>query len=95
MMNDTQMIRIEVEPKEVVNFLSDPANLPRWAIGFAASVEQTADGWVVTTASGDRLQIELVSNESAGTVDFVMSPAPGVTVTAWSRVVPVDSASLV
>jgi hypothetical protein len=84
---------IEAAPEAVVNFVGDGANLPRWAIGFAKSVEADGDGWVVTTGSEDRVATRIVVNAAAGTVEFVMSPAPGVEVWAWSRAVAVQQGS--
>jgi hypothetical protein len=84
---------IEAATEAVVDFVGDGTNLPRWAIGFAKSVEADGDGWVVTTGSGDRVATRIVVNKAVGTVDFVMSPSPGVEVWAWSRVVAVEEGS--
>jgi hypothetical protein len=35
MPSDTQTISIDAAPEHVVAFVGDPANLPRWAVGFA------------------------------------------------------------
>jgi hypothetical protein len=91
---DTQGVMIEAAAEAVVEFVGDGTNLPRWAIGFAKSVEADGDDWVVTTGSGDRVATRIVVNKAAGTVDFVMSPAPGVEVWAWSRAVAVERVSL-
>jgi uncharacterized protein YndB with AHSA1/START domain len=32
---DTRTVSIEAPAQRVVTFLEDPANLPRWAVGFA------------------------------------------------------------
>lgn len=92
--HDTQTIQIETDPSQVVPFLADGANLPRWAIGFAAAVRPSGDRWVVTTHAGAEIDTRVVADESTGTVDFVMTPAPGVTATAWTRVVPVTGGAL-
>ena len=84
---DTQGVMVEAAAEAVVEFVGDGANLPRWAIGFAKSVEPHRDGWVVTTGSGDRVATRIVVNKAAGTVDFAMSPAPVFEVWAWSRAV--------
>jgi hypothetical protein len=86
-MYDTQTIEIASDPTRVQAFITDGANLPRWAIGFAKDAKLDGDQWIVTTGAGDRIPTVIVSNTTAGTVDFVMSPAPNITVTAWSRVV--------
>ena len=38
---DTQTVSIEAPAERVVTFLEDPANLPRWAVGFAKAVRRT------------------------------------------------------
>ena len=93
MRSDTQSVMIQATAEAVVEFVGDGANLPRWAIGFAKSVEPRGDDWVVTTGSGDRVATRIVVNKAAGTVDFAMSPGPGVGVWAWSRVVAVEGGS--
>jgi hypothetical protein len=85
---DTKTISIDAAPSKLVSFLADPANLPRWAVGFAKAVRQDTDrGWVVETGGGD-LPIRIDADPSTGVVDFVMTPAPGAEARAASRVVP-------
>jgi hypothetical protein len=38
MRSDTQVVTIGAPPKDVLSFVGDGDNLPRWAIGFAKSV---------------------------------------------------------
>lgn len=84
---DTQTVSIEAPAERVVTFLEDPANLPRWAVGFAKAVRQTEGGWTVQTGSAE-MGIRVDADPRRGTVDFWMSPAPGVQILAPSRVVP-------
>lgn len=84
---DTKTISIHSTPERVVDFLSDPTNLPRWAVGFAKSVRRNGDRWIVTTGSGE-MGIRIVTERRAGVVDFFISPAAGVEGLAASRVVP-------
>jgi hypothetical protein len=80
-------VTITADPKEVLAFVADPQNLPRWAIGFARSVRADAGRWLVETGQGEvGLSIEV--DEVGRTADFCMEPAPGVQATAYSRVVP-------
>jgi hypothetical protein len=84
---DTQTVTIDADPKQVLAFVGDPENLPRWAIGFAKSVRPDRDCWLVSTGQGDvRLRISV--DDGAGTADFLMEPTPGVEAVAYSRVVP-------
>ena len=84
---DTKTIAIHAKPEKVLDFLADPMNLPRWAIGFARGVRRDGDRWVVTTCGGE-MGIRIAADQSSGVVDFYMSPAPGVESLAASRVVP-------
>lgn len=87
MRSDTQTITIDATPSDVVAFLAEGENLPRWAIGFAKAVRRVDDRWMVTTGQGE-VATTIVVNDAAGTVDYRMSPAPGAEATAFARVVP-------
>jgi hypothetical protein len=84
---DTKTISIHARPARVVDFLADPMNLPRWAVGFAKGVRREGERWIVTTGGGE-MGVRVVAERSTGVVDFFMSPAPGVEGLAASRVVP-------
>jgi Polyketide cyclase / dehydrase and lipid transport len=87
MRSDTQGVTIAAVPAEVWAFVADGANLPRWAIGFAKSVRPDRSGWLVTTAQGE-VPTAIAADQRTGTVDFRMEPAPGVTASAYARVMP-------
>jgi len=87
MRSDTQTITIDASPDDVIAFVGEGTNLPRWAIGFAKSVRRSGDAWIVRTGDGE-VRLALNVHESAGTVDFHLAPAPGVTATAFTRAVP-------
>jgi uncharacterized protein YndB with AHSA1/START domain len=87
MRSDTQSVTIAVAPEQVLTFVADGANLPRWAVGFAKSVRPDGAGWIVRTAQGE-VQTAIAADERTGTVDFRMEPAPGVVATAYARVMP-------
>jgi hypothetical protein len=84
---DTKTIAIHAKPSKVVDFLADPQNLPRWAVGFAKAVRREAERWIVTTGGGE-MGIRIETDRKLGVVDFFMSPTPGVEGLAASRVVP-------
>jgi hypothetical protein len=84
---DTQTVTIHAAPKEVLNFVADGANLPRWAIGFAKSVAQSGDAWVVTTGQG-AVPTTIAVDEPVGTVDFHMEMGPKGEAAAYARVLP-------
>ena len=87
MRSDTQSVTIAARPEDVLAFVGDGENLPRWAIGFAKSVRRCESGWIVISGQGE-IPTWIVVHEMSGTVDFRMEPAPGVKVTAYARVVP-------
>ena len=87
MRSDTQTVTIDARPENVVRFVGDGRNLPRWAIGFAKAVRPGPGGWIVTTGQGE-VPTSITVDEAAGTVDFHMRPAPGVEATAYTRAVP-------
>jgi hypothetical protein len=87
MRSNTQSVTIAAGPKEVLAFVADGANLPRWAIGFAKSARPDGPRWIVSTAQGE-LPTTVVVHEEAGIVDFEMEPAAGSVSTAYTRVVP-------
>jgi len=87
MRSDTQTITIATKPKEVLSFVGDGDNLPRWAIGFAKSVRRSGPAWIVQSGHGE-VPTLIVVDEPAGTVDFHMQPAPDAEASAYARVVP-------
>jgi hypothetical protein len=86
--SDTQTVRIEAHPEQVFDFVSNPENLPRWAVGFCRAIRLSPDDperWIVSTARGD-VSIRFVVDRALGVIDFVFEPARGVQATAFSRV---------
>lgn len=84
---DTRTISIETPSDKLLTYLSDARNLPRWAVGFAKTVRSSGDGWTVETSAGE-MALRIDADARTGTVDFWLSPAPGVSVLAASRVIP-------
>jgi hypothetical protein len=93
MRHDAQSITIDTEPKAVHEFVADPANLPRWAVGFAQGVRQEDGRWIVQTAGGD-VPVDIKADAGTGVVDFHLQPARDVRVTAYSRVMPAGTGTL-
>jgi hypothetical protein len=88
--SDTRAVTIGAPANVVFEFVADPENLPRWAIGFCRAIRrdgEAPDRWIVTTAQGD-LPIRYVTDAALGVIDFYLSVAPGVEAAAFSRVVP-------
>ncbi len=86
MRSDTQSVTIVARPEDVLAFVGDGENLPRWAIGFAKSVRRCESGWMVVSAQGE-IPTSIVVHEESGTLDFHMQSAPGSEATAYARVV--------
>ena len=92
MRSDTRSITIKAPPKDVLAFVGNGENLPRWAIGFAKSVRPGQRGWIVATGQGE-VPISIAVDEMTGAVDFRMEPAPGADATAYARVLPNEDGS--
>ena len=83
----TNTISVHATRQAAVEFLSNPENLPRWAVGFAKSVRNAGGQWKVLTGAGE-VGVRIEAEPALGVVDFYVSPAPGVEGLAASRVIP-------
>ena len=83
----TLSISIHGDPKKVYEFVSNGANLPRWATAFCKSVKPSKDGWLVDTPQGP-MTIRLSGQNPFGVVDHDVIPASGAAVRVPMRVVP-------
>ena len=83
----TSAVTIEAPAADVLEFVANPATLPQWAVGFAQAVRRDGDRWIVTTTRGE-VGVRIAVDHALGTVDFYMTPSPGVEVPAFSRVLP-------
>jgi hypothetical protein len=87
--SDTRTVTIEAAAEHVFDFVADPENLPKWAVGFCRAIRRdegaTADRWIVTTSQGD-VPIRLVTDREFGIVDFYFTLAPGIESAAFSRI---------
>ena len=81
----TRSISIAADPADVLAFLADPRNLPRWAPAFARSVTERDGQLLVDTGQGE-LAISLSVSRERGTVDVLSAAEPRVG--AFSRVLP-------
>jgi hypothetical protein len=85
--SDTQAVTLAGSSEMVFDFLADPENLPKWAVGFCRSIRRDGDRWLVRTAQGE-LGVRYVTDRAFGVIDFYISPAPGVEAAAYSRLLP-------
>jgi hypothetical protein len=87
MKSNTQSVTLQIEPERVFGFVSDPQNLPAWALAFCKGIRKDGESWRVETPNGEVL-LYMVTDRGLGVVDFHLEPAPGVRSVAASRVVP-------
>ena len=87
MRSHTEQITIDVGHRHLFEFLADPANLPKWAVGFCRGIRRETETWIAQTPQGE-VAIRYVCDPGLGVIDFHISPAPEVEVVAFSRVVP-------
>jgi hypothetical protein len=90
MQADTKTVTLPASAEDAFTFLANPANLPRWAVGFARGIRREGEEWIVQTAQGE-MPIRIAADAARGTIDFHMRVASEVEAIAYSRVVPNDS----
>lgn len=91
---ETRIISISIvrRPQEVSDFVSNPANLPRWASGIGTSIKNVDGKWIADTQNGP-IEIRFAPRNDLGVLDHYVTVAPGVVVYAPMRVVPNGSGS--
>ena len=72
----TVSISVDRAPDVVYTYLTDPRHLPGWAPGFARSVHEQGDGWVVETTAGP-MRIEFAPANGFGVVDHRVTSDDG------------------
>jgi len=83
----TLTIAIAREAETVYQFISNPANLPRWATAFCKSIRQAGADWVMQTSGGE-MKVRFVPPNDFRVADHFVSPAPGVEIYVPMRVLP-------
>jgi hypothetical protein len=90
----TISVSIGRDPREVYEFVSDPANLPEWAAGLGSSIEEINEEGNASTRQGTA-KIRFVDRNNFGVLDHYVTPTPGAEVYVPMRVVPnADGAEL-
>ncbi len=85
-------ITIDRTPEEIYDFVSNPANLPRWASGLGTSIKNVNGEWVADTPNGP-VKVRFAPRNDLGVLDHYVTIAPGVEVYVPMRVVPNGSGS--
>ncbi|MFY0600697.1 MAG: SRPBCC family protein [Cyclobacteriaceae bacterium] len=81
---DVQSVSINVNPDKVFEFLAEPTNVPKWAVGFSEVDGKTA---IMETPSGKmKVGMEMICNKDLGTIDTLMTMPDGSTGKVFSRV---------
>jgi Polyketide cyclase / dehydrase and lipid transport len=88
----TLSISIDCPPNRVYAFVSNPANLPKWATAFARSVRRRGDEWIVETPDGP-MGIQFVRENELGVLDHTVKLASGMEILNPMRVVSNGSGS--
>lgn len=76
---------------EVYDYLSAPANFPKWSV-FITGMRRDGEDWVATTTAGE-VHIRFSPRNVFGVVDHTVTVAPGVDVFVPLRVVPNQTGS--
>ncbi|MBI4524946.1 MAG: SRPBCC family protein [Deltaproteobacteria bacterium] len=82
----TISVSIERTPKDVYEFVSNPANLPKWASGLGTSIENVNGEWIARAPRGP-VKCRFVERNDFGVLDHYVSPTPGVEVYIPMRVI--------
>jgi hypothetical protein len=81
---DVQAVEIERAPADVFAFVSDPANLPRWARAFRAADAERAR--LETPAGSVEIGLRTLADADGGVVDWELTFPDGAVALAQSRV---------
>ena len=82
----TVSVGIDVDPRTVYAYASDPAHMPIWAPGFVKSIDPRGNGWLAQTSLGE-VAIRFAEANDFGVLDHDVD-LPSGTVHNAMRVVP-------
>ena len=86
MKSRTMTVSIKRGAKEVYDFVSDLANLPKWAPAFVQSIEEEDGQWVAQTPQGP-VTMRIAPKNEFGILDHYVSPMPDAEIYVPMRVV--------
>lgn len=90
----TISVYIDRTPRDVYAFAAAPENVPRWAVGLGASIEQVKGEWVAQTPGGP-VTVRFTEPNPHGVMDHSVRLASGVEVYNPMRVVPHGAGAVV
>ena len=85
---ETQSIESHAAPEAILALLADPRRIPEWAPAFVDAVTaEGQSGWRATKGGRD-FTLRVVTNQDAGTIDYLREIAPGRQAGAYMRALP-------
>jgi len=87
MRSNTLTITIDAPRDDVLAFLADPANLPRWAPNFAPAIRPDGDAWIVGEGDG-ALRVQVPVDRDLGTTDIHITLPNGARRAVYLRTLP-------
>ena len=79
-------VSINRPPHEVYSFVSDPANLPKWATGLGGSIGQVQGEWIADSPMG-KIRIKFAEKNTFGVLDHEVVLESGVRIENPMRVI--------
>jgi hypothetical protein len=67
-------IAIDCPPGRVYEFVANPENLPKWAVGLGTEVRRKGAAWEVTTLQGS-MGLRFAPHNELGVLDHYVQPA--------------------
>lgn len=85
-------VSINCPMAQVYEFVSNPENLPQWAVGLSGSIQKINEEWIAESPMG-RVKVAFAEKNTFGVLDHDVTLPSGVTVYNPLRVFPNDSGS--
>jgi hypothetical protein len=79
-------VSIDREPDDVYAFVSDPANLPKWATGLGGSIRNVQGEWIADAPMG-RIRVKFAEKNQFGVLDHQVTLESGTTINNPMRVI--------
>jgi uncharacterized protein YndB with AHSA1/START domain len=83
---ETLTVSIERPPRDVYEYVANPANLPRWASGLAGGIENVKGEWIAASPVG-RVKVRFAVRNEVGVLDHCVTLPDGAEVYVPIRVV--------
>jgi len=87
MKSKTLTVTIHCAPAKIYAFVSNAANLPKWATAFVKSARPEGTEWVIETTMGP-MKVRFAERNTLGVLDHYLIPAGGGEIFVPMRVIP-------